>query len=427
MQAISSLAAPSHEIQDTGDEHHVSSFLVVVERDKSTVIPQTGTSESIHDWSNVEKEFEETLPSSIGHYKRKTLVGEEEVLPMGWVKHTHLDGKPYFYHEHDKIIPEGWLYDRDVAEKVLRYISMLQDTISKRAKLFGPLKSWHLYVEITEHEQLSYYFVNHDAECIFWLSKCTLDGYLRELLEEMSPDMIRSKTQLFFFSVDATMSDTSTVTMSIDNLKIMSKTIILAESKTSHFINSVAINRALTSELDASEVAGKPALCMVTLLRDQIYNYHGQRHGYDFHKEKRTVLFRIANLLLFHAPIKHYKIWVDRITFRSQQDAVVEQIICELNLSNGMATALLAVNMAFLAIPSVDEMGAHQQPTVTKVLICFSVVASMGSIVVGLFLIGHHTALKHANTDAVARLNIGPCLERLAIAYSVPHALLMWG
>ncbi|SJL00675.1 uncharacterized protein ARMOST_03988 [Armillaria ostoyae] len=37
--------------------------------------------------------------------------GEEEVLPMGWTKHTYPDGKPYFYH---KIITEEWLYDRDI-------------------------------------------------------------------------------------------------------------------------------------------------------------------------------------------------------------------------------------------------------------------------------------------------------------------------
>ncbi|KAK0441985.1 hypothetical protein EV421DRAFT_618031 [Armillaria borealis] len=97
-----------------------------------------------------------------------------------------------------------------------------------------------------------------------------------------------------------------------------------------------------------------------------------------------------------------------------------------------MATVLRAVNMAFLAIPSVDDMGAHQQPSVTKILICFSVVFSMGSIIIGLFLIGHQTALKHADLiTAIANLerhwqmNLG--FERLAIVYSVPQALLMWG
>ncbi len=178
MQSISGFAAPSHEIQDTPDEDHVSASLVVVEREVTTVagspksvlasttviervisrhstsnrddpsssqtspspgvgtndsdvlsniphiivsgasptaaepslpthilcdaqilpnspiseatareaagqiaessksifVPQSGTPESMYDWSNVEKEFEESLPSSIGHYDRKTVM-----------------------------------------------------------------------------------------------------------------------------------------------------------------------------------------------------------------------------------------------------------------------------------------------------------------------------------------------------------------
>ncbi len=84
-----------------------------------------------------------------------------------------------------------------------RYINILKDAISKRPESFDRIKSWHLYVEITEYElpawkgddcfRCRYYFVNHDAECLFWLSKFTLDGYLLELRGEMSPDLIRSK------------------------------------------------------------------------------------------------------------------------------------------------------------------------------------------------------------------------------------------
>ncbi|KAK0196695.1 hypothetical protein F5146DRAFT_994575 [Armillaria mellea] len=195
------------------------------------------------------------------------------------------------------------------------------------------------------------------------------------------------------------------------------------DSTASHLSRNVGINGIHISELDASEVAGKPASYMMALLRDQILNYHGQRnvrtdrvesvYGYDFNNQKRTVPFRIADLLLFYAPIKHYtslsKIWVDRLVSKTQQAAVVEQIIYKLNLSNGMATVLLAVNMALLAIPSVDNMGAHQQPSVTKILPCFSVVASLGSIIIGLYLIGHHATLKHAASFLVSFLCM--CLE----------------
>ncbi|KAK0496958.1 hypothetical protein EDD18DRAFT_1285631 [Armillaria luteobubalina] len=453
-------------------------------------MPQSGIPESIYDWLKDEKIFEETLPSSIGHYKRKTVIneythaeytvpamqidfntygcispqtGEEEVLPGGWAKHTHSDGKPYFYHEHDKIITEEWIYDRGIAEKVLKFISILKDAISKRSESFNRVKSWHLYVEITEyslpawkgddHFRCRYYFVNNDVECIFWLSKCRIDDYLVALRGEMSPDLIRRYLQKeywehhYYFSkvyrlteaqwksvkesillaeADVTVSESSTVSCSIGKLKIMSKSIMLAE------------------ELDASEVA---AAYMMALLRNQIFNYHGQRdartdrddsvYGYVFDNQERTVPFRTMNLLLFCAPIKHYtslhKVWVDRLVSRGQWQRLIEQIADKWQQHVGMATILLVANMAFLAISPVDHMGASQQRrSVTQVLCYLSVASNMVTIIIGLLLISHHNALKHINVSDLTKFlernwqyHIG--FERLSIVYSIPYAFLMWG
>ncbi|KAK0228999.1 hypothetical protein IW262DRAFT_653772 [Armillaria fumosa] len=524
MHSIFTLPAnvPSYEIQDTPDKDHVSASQVsqvVVEREVttaasspnlessgSTVMPQSGIPESTYDWLKDEKVFEETLPSSIGHYKRKTIINEytrakftvpamqtdfntyrrispqtreEEVLPIGWTKLTHSDGKPYFYHEHDKIITEEWLYDRHIAEKVLRYISILKGAISKRSESFNHVKSWHLYVEIVEYElpawkgddrfRCRYYFVNNDVECIFWLSKCRMDDYLLVLRGEISPDLVRRYLQReywehhYYFSkvyrlteaqwksvkesillaeTDVTMSETSTVSCSIDKLKIMSKSIILAE------------------ELDASEVA---AAYMMALLRDQILSYHGQRdartdrddsvYGYVFDNQNRTVPFRTMNLLLFYAPIKHYtslhEVWVDRLVSKGPWQRLIEKITDKWQQHVGMATILLAANMAFLAIPPVDDKGASQQHrSVTQVLCYLSVASNMATIIIGLLLISHHNALKHIDVSDVVRLisldstdnltasqtkflernwqySIG--FERLSIVYSTPYAFLMWG
>ncbi|KAK0463709.1 uncharacterized protein EV420DRAFT_1638634 [Desarmillaria tabescens] len=458
----------------------------VAESSELTVLPQSSTLACTDDWSRDEKEFQECLPCGISHYARKSYIdelaiakftvpamqtefstcispqtGEEKVLPEGWTKHTHSDGKPYFYHDNDKVITEEWLYDRAIAEKLSRYISILNDAISKRAESFGRIKSWHLYVEIVEYEEPSwegdnccrcrYYFVNHDEECIFWLSEFRLDDHLWELRGDMSPDFIRKFLEYwshqYFFSdihrltkvqwnavkdydllakADVNMSDTSTVTWSIDKLKNMSKNIIIAETS-----------------------------YMMALLHNQILNYYDQRNvrtnrnestsGSDHNKEltqiisffepQLTVSFKIANILLFYAPIKHYtllnKVWDDRMLM-DQRTVLVEQTISKLNLSNGLATVLLAVNVAFLAIPSVDNMGANQQFSVTKILVCFSVVLSLGSIIIGLFFIHQYTTLKQVDSSVVIsflerhwQMKLG--FERLAIISSVPDALLMWG
>ncbi|KAK0441982.1 hypothetical protein EV421DRAFT_1736587 [Armillaria borealis] len=412
----------------------------IAESSESIVLPQSGTPESMYDWSKDEHKFEEWLPSSIGHYGRKTFIDEfspakftvpamqtdfntckrispqtgeeeEEVLPVGWTKHTHSDGKPYFYHDHDKVVTEEWLYERDIAEKVARYISILKDAISKRSKSFGRVKLWHLYVEIAQ-----YYFVNHDAECLFWLSKFTLDGYLTELRGEMSPDLIRN----------VTMSETSTVTRSIDTLKIMSKSIILAETA-----------------------------YMMALLRDQIFNYHGQRdartgrdesvYGYEHNNKKRTVPFRTMNLLLFYAPIKHYtslhKVWVDRLISRGPWQHLIEQITDKWQQHVGLEklydNTIRRQSFSRLIWPfslylrSTRRVRASSTSFVTQLLCYLSVASSMATIIIGLILMSHHNALKHVDVAVVTEFlerhwqeYIG--FERLSIMYSTPYALLMW-
>ncbi|KAK0196697.1 hypothetical protein F5146DRAFT_13907 [Armillaria mellea] len=268
----------------------------------------------------------------------------------------------------------------------------------------------------------------------------------------MSPDLIRRYLQKeywnhhYFFSdlhqltkaqwisvqkcillaeTDVIMSETSTVSCSIGKLKTMSKSIILAE-------------KLVTSEVAASY--------MMALLRDQILNYHGQRnvrtdrvesvYGYDFNSQKRTLPFRTMNLLLFHAPIKHYtsldKVWVDRLISTGPWQGLIEQITDKWQQHVGLATILLAVNMAFLAIPSVDVMSAGQQHRFVTQLLCYlSVASSMAAIILGFILMSHHNALKHAGVQAVTRFlerhwqdDIG--FERLSIMYSTPYALLMW-
>ncbi|KAK0239663.1 hypothetical protein EDD85DRAFT_822805 [Armillaria nabsnona] len=230
------------------------------------------------------------------------------------------------------------------------------------------------------------------------------------------------KRFILLAETDVTMSETSTVSCSSGTLKFMSKSIILAE------------------KLDASEVAGKP-------VRDQILNYHGQRdartyrdesvYGYDHINDMRTVPFRTMNFLLFYAPIKHYtslhKVWVDRVISRGPWRHLMEQITDKWQQHVGMATILLAVNMAFLAIPSVDDKGASQQNrSVTQILCYLSVSSNMATIIIGLLLMNHHNTLKHVDvavvTDFLQRhWQEYTGFERLSIMYSTPYAFLIWG
>ncbi|KAK0501101.1 hypothetical protein EDD18DRAFT_1102053 [Armillaria luteobubalina] len=86
------------------------------------------------------------------------------------------------------------------------------------------------------------------------------------------------------------------------------------------------------------------ALFFGRLLNDDFQVQHSaQTYSDEYDTEERTVIFNIASPLLFF---------------------------------------LLAANMAFLVIPSADDTGADQQLSVTKILIYFSVVINLGSVII---------------------------------------------
>ncbi len=81
--------------------------------------------------------------------------------------------------------------------------------------------------------------------------------------------IMQRRTQLFF-SADVTMSEFSTVTRSSDTLKTMRETIFRAESKNNGLIYDDIFNVTFISELDASEMAGKPGLSYLPTLFTEI-------------------------------------------------------------------------------------------------------------------------------------------------------------
>ena len=94
------------------------------------------------------------------------------------------------------------------------------------------------------------------------------------------------------------------------------------------------------------------------------------------------------------------------------------------------ATVLLNANVAFLAIPSVDNGSSSISPA--QISSSLSIVTSVGSILLGLLLIRQHRVkskdtAEEAHRFLMSRKHKALGLETLAIIYSLPYALLMWG
>ena len=91
---------------------------------------------------------------------------------------------------------------------------------------------------------------------------------------------------------------------------------------------------------------------------------------------------------------------------------------------------LLNANVAFLAIPSVDSGDGAITPA--QISSFLSIVTSVGSILLGLLLVRQHRVkskdtAEEAHRFLQSRKLKGLGLETLAIIYSLPYAMLMWG
>lgn len=123
-----------------------------------------------------------------------------------------------------------------------------------------------------------------------------------------------------------------------------------------------------------------------------------------------------------------HRVFVDEIASSARWNALNSKLKARLQDSNLLATVLLNINVGFLAINTVDRGGK----SAIQMASYMSLVTSMGSIILGIFLVWHertsgdNTALEAASF-ALRLHDTKHGLEKLAIIYSLPKALLMWG
>lgn len=168
----------------------------------------------------------------------------------------------------------------------------------------------------------------------------------------------------------------------------------------------------------------------------------------------RTWLVKTLSPLLFSAPdvhlktfgkmwvdgIMHQAVWLDSIKKLNEEwtefilyvrlQVVIMAFPTHMDILQ--ATVLLNANVAFLAIQSVDIEKQEKTRSPAQVACYLSIVASLGSIILGLLLLRQNRTRAHGTTSDVLKFlqfrshpTLG--LETLAILYSLPYALLLWG
>lgn len=177
---------------------------------------------------------------------------------------------------------------------------------------------------------------------------------------------------------------------------------------------------------------------MYAFSRNHFINSHGEncvRLAFEqtVHPYTPSLLIVAIAPFLFLDPValvrELHTIFVDNTPSSERWNTFNLNLNGQLQDSTLLATVLLNANVGFLAINSVDVGGRSP----VQVASYMSLVSSLGSMILGLLLVSHNRTMGQLGTILQTEVFLSGLgekerrLERLAIIYSLPKTLLMWG
>ncbi|KAG2757638.1 hypothetical protein P692DRAFT_20824463 [Suillus brevipes Sb2] len=380
---------------------------------------------------------------------------EELALVSGWEPLTNPEGALFFYHSHKRVFTDADIRTSGMVANIGKAVEKAYQEVGNAGIDLRP--SVELVLELMEgdREEWGYYFADHDNRVIFWFEahrsnelmnnvrgvKCT--NHIRYALEsqywlhiELYPNkrflpkdvVLRLREIVMYTQADNITSDTSLAPFSSDEVASML-------SLMDPLMSSAGIEHEYTHEHSVWIVAR----FMGEFCNAKFVNFCGQPgarlnadqslYG-DPNSRSNNVLLRVMNFVLFGSPNAHYKalqkIWVDSTIVQPRWKNFIDRLNSEWNGYTIFSTVMLAVDISFLAVPSV------QTQTAAILVSYMSALCTMGSLVVSLILAGQVNDSRRDSAKSVASFMEGMSgsvlgLESLALMLSLPYALLIWG
>lgn len=408
-----------------------------------------------------------TIPRLAKNYAIPSMTTDsiERPVPPGWQVYIHPEGCLYYCYES--------VVDFDGSSREIRVITQadlvhhgVAETIENLAKLAYShacqYSSFPVNVDLVlelmddgETMTAGYYFVHHKNMCLFWLQEFDGTVILRECsgVTELSHKQIELEAQ-YWMHIDLFPHTSALNSQVLRQLQQIIR-FAISDCMTSEVsavcafsIDVLKNTLDLIKDVDVEDdwIQSAHDKCFIARMMNhfrhcQYLNYYGQQgarlsrdqtvHGDSY--EERSMMMKCLAPLLFNAPYEHiqslHKLYVDSIVNQLDWRTFVQKLNAEMQDFNLLATVLLNVNVGFLAIQSVDNGGGH---SLSQVASYVSVISSFGSMLLGVnFARQSYTQgpdmvdNAHAHLQSLVHPKHG--LETLAIIYSLPYALLMWG
>ncbi|KAL5523131.1 hypothetical protein ACEPAF_1398 [Sanghuangporus sanghuang] len=440
------------------------------------VPPGTTVAEPANIVALPEKPFKSFLPSMTSRYDRnitipnyvgpwvfeplETLTVYDELDVPYWRHYIQPEGQPYFLRVSGRFhyLTEENLDNHSTLSEAEHFIN----TFERRVENYKSLPT-NVEVMFELHKDYwSYYMVDLDHRRLFWIDECIIDDsvlpgkfgveyrehfrYVFEFEYWQHIDYFPNHRPLQNGLLDELLG--ILLQQHIDVETSLSSTSGFNGNELKSAIGSVKKLRSLqTSENALPYVVQASARMMAVLANERFFNFFGfngarlspyQSVRGQNGKKRRSPLIALLSPALFYAPEVHLvaleKVWVDNVIkvrhwkdFQGKIERDWEQFIL-------YATVLVNANVAFLAIPSIvsDDLGPGLLTSPAGVVSQISIIASLASIIIGLLLVRQmRIGTKDSGEDYLAfvesRTHPQLGLETLAILYSLPYALLIWG
>ncbi|KAJ2926596.1 hypothetical protein H1R20_g10502, partial [Candolleomyces eurysporus] len=363
--------------------------------------------------------------------------------PPGWKPIVHPEGILYFYNEEKNAVTEANLYEDVYYQKITSDIATLEHFIHS-----GNLKmperytlAMDLYMQPHGVIYTDYYYADHDRKIVFFLDDVDAQTNIPTWSQLKGVTSIAHLN----YSRNHGVLYPSTIQLKAEHVVELRDVILhyLGDTMTSHYSTSPysasELNTMLGQVNNLRKNVGHSSLGAVNLLsrmmhifgansqsfvsyledanqrpspaRQKFLNWHGvpeariccdqSVHGERKHK---TILIKILSPLLFSAPDVHLrsleKMWVDGLMLGQVWRESIEKLSDEWEGFTLYATVLLNANVAYLAIQSIDpDQRGYRSPV--QIGCYLSIVASIGSIILGLLLLRQNRTRIHGTKDEV--------------------------
>ncbi|KZV89129.1 hypothetical protein EXIGLDRAFT_838689 [Exidia glandulosa HHB12029] len=397
---------------------------------------------------------------------------------IGWDRHVHPEGNPYYYNHTLQIVTSCDIIDDDVnacvkaavAELKTRILVHLMPQDSKLHDVAGEWhcgnQEWELALEICPRtHQCRYYIADWKKRSIFWveedpntavrpLSTASLD-----LGHWPSYDMLCSVMQHQFWKhveyfpdhralPDGALDDLKAILLySIsDRMTSVDSTISTPTRDMHKFLKMLTSNQWNTSAGNGP-VASAVARQWYNIFTDRTHNLHGEhnarlsRDQSRFHEPLEqaplSLLARtLSCMLLFDKPRSFYrrfcKIWVDRSVYTDQWRELMKELQQDWRNVLLMSTVMLATNIGFMLV---EQLASSYAPfsIAARTLSIISTILTIASIGSGLLLSHQHRAFADTTftcKDAATYMNV--CHESAlglfgtSMIMSLPFAMMVW-